>query len=194
MLQTVCKYGFDLGLVPLPELDDGPGREGGKHGDYVPASSVSAPGLRGPFIEAVRPLERAVAGLGGVVWRLAHAAVVLGLGSSGWCSRQMTISWRESSHLQINLHRLKILQYYMFQNHLAYGALGPVIITCEVKLSYREGSTFCKCLKRGHNESHDIPCIVSSLPSLYPCVNLFSGRTCTLFICILGLSASLLWL
>lgn len=57
LLQTVCKYGFDLGLVPLSKLNNGPGREGGKHGDYVPASTGSAPGLGVVLIEAARPFE-----------------------------------------------------------------------------------------------------------------------------------------
>lgn len=52
---TVCKYRLNFGLVPLPELNNGSSCKGGEHGDYVPASAVAAPGLRGGFIEAMQP-------------------------------------------------------------------------------------------------------------------------------------------
>jgi hypothetical protein len=37
------QYAFDLRLVPLPQLNNGSGCEGGEHGEIVPALVRSAP-------------------------------------------------------------------------------------------------------------------------------------------------------
>jgi hypothetical protein len=41
---------LDLGLVPRLELNNGPGCEGGEHGERVPASGELGPGREGTFI------------------------------------------------------------------------------------------------------------------------------------------------
>lgn len=89
MQPTVSQYRFDFGFVPLPELHDRASCESGKHGDHMPASTETALGSRGGFIEAMRPYGRGVGGSWRVVLSSAHVGVR--------CWREamtIVVSWR----------------------------------------------------------------------------------------------------
>jgi len=175
VLQTVCENGFDLGLVPLSELDNGPGREGGKHGDYVPASTRSAPGLKMAFIEAARPFEELVGGLGGVERRLAHRAVVLGL-EARFGARGDDDAWREFSQLH-NL--LSFANTFFFARNLAYlKILVPNFVACGfgLKATIRARLNLCNCWGAGHEVASVL--VLMSISALIPASCYFRRVLC----------------
>ena len=55
---TICKDGFNLELVPLPELNNRPSCEGGKHGYRAPASIQVVPELKVGIIEYLDSSKR----------------------------------------------------------------------------------------------------------------------------------------
>jgi hypothetical protein len=77
----MCQYAFDLRLVPLPQLDNGSGCEGGQHGEIVPASVRSAPDSGGPIHRSRRYTEVQLCVL---------------------CSRRMSQSYRSSPLSPVN--------------------------------------------------------------------------------------------